>query len=230
MPVAVIYARFSPRPNAAECESLETQFDRCRAYCQAKGWQVESEHRDVAVSGGSLDGRDGLAEALTCACRRNRVLVVYSISRLARAVADACSILARLNDSGADLAILDLSVDTSTPMGMAFFQIAAVFAELSRAEGAAKTSDAMLRHQASGRRMSKQPPFGWKADLKDELRWVKCEEETTALELVLGLGAEGLGPRAAARWMNEHGIKCRGKGWRHEAIRRIWGRAVPKVA
>jgi hypothetical protein len=31
MPQAVLYAMFSPRPNADECESVEKQHERCRA-------------------------------------------------------------------------------------------------------------------------------------------------------------------------------------------------------
>ena len=32
MPDAVLYARFSPRPLADECDSVEKQLERCRAY------------------------------------------------------------------------------------------------------------------------------------------------------------------------------------------------------
>lgn len=34
---ATIYARFSPRPDAAESDSNTKQVERCRAYCVAAG-------------------------------------------------------------------------------------------------------------------------------------------------------------------------------------------------
>ena len=42
MTQAVIYARFSPRPDANECDSVEKQLERCRSYCKAHGYDVIS--------------------------------------------------------------------------------------------------------------------------------------------------------------------------------------------
>ena len=41
MPEAVLYARFSPRPSAEECDSVEKQLERCRAYSIGQGYTVE---------------------------------------------------------------------------------------------------------------------------------------------------------------------------------------------
>jgi hypothetical protein len=40
----VLYARFSPRPNAEECDSVEKQLERCRAYSLGHGYTVDAEH------------------------------------------------------------------------------------------------------------------------------------------------------------------------------------------
>ena len=37
MPEAVLYGRFSPRPSADECDSVEKQLERCRAYSAGHG-------------------------------------------------------------------------------------------------------------------------------------------------------------------------------------------------
>ena len=60
MTQAVIYARFSPRPDAQECDSVAKQRERCRAYCQAHGYDVIAEKHDEDMSGGRADNRPGL--------------------------------------------------------------------------------------------------------------------------------------------------------------------------
>jgi DNA invertase Pin-like site-specific DNA recombinase len=56
----VIYARFSPLPDAQECDSVARQRERCRAYCQAHGYDVIAEKHDEDMSGGRADNRPGL--------------------------------------------------------------------------------------------------------------------------------------------------------------------------
>jgi DNA invertase Pin-like site-specific DNA recombinase len=82
MPLAVLYARFSPRPNPDERDSVEKQLERCRAYCEGHGYTVVAQHHDKDVSGERADNRPGLQKAITAACDRKAVLCVYSLSRL----------------------------------------------------------------------------------------------------------------------------------------------------
>ena len=46
MTKAICYSRFSPRPNADDCESIEVQLDRCRAYCKAHTYEIAGEFAD----------------------------------------------------------------------------------------------------------------------------------------------------------------------------------------
>ena len=59
----ILYARFSPRPDAAESESNDAQFDLCRAHAKRMGWTVAGEYQDAARSGDDED-RPGLWAAL----------------------------------------------------------------------------------------------------------------------------------------------------------------------
>lgn len=216
---AVIYCRFSPRPNAPECESIVTQLTRCRAFCQAKGWEIEAEFQDEAKSGGSTEGRGGLSEALSLACRRGRVLVVYSLSRLARNTRDALDIAERLDAAGADLAVLDMSIDTTSSMGRFVFTMMAALAQLEREQIGERTSDGMRRRQADGQRMSKQPPFGKQPG--EGGVWIEHPEEQAAIRIVRDLKANGLSNNQIARSLDERGIPCRGQHWHGETVRRI---------
>jgi site-specific DNA recombinase len=81
---AIVYARFSPRPDAAESESNAAQLDLCRAYAKQMGWTVTDEHQDTALSGDDED-RPGLWAALD-ALPRKGVLLAYKLDRLARSI------------------------------------------------------------------------------------------------------------------------------------------------
>lgn len=219
---AILYARFSPRRNAHESESIETQLDRLRAWCAALGRGIAAEYEDREASGKSMDGRPGLEAALDHVCRIRGVLCVYKLDRLARSTRDALEASERLSDCGADLACLRESFDTSSSSGRFFFTIMAAMAQLEREQAAERTSDAMRRHQAAGRRMSARPPWGTMIDPGDPTRLVTCEEEVRAAERIRELRGAGLSLRAIARKLEEEGFERRGKrGWHHTLVGRI---------
>jgi DNA invertase Pin-like site-specific DNA recombinase len=166
MPLAVLYARFSPRPNAYECDSVEKQLERCRAYCEGHGYSIDAEYHDKDVSGERADNRPGLQKAIARACDRKAVLCVYSLSRLARCKKDAIDLAERLSAAGADLAVIQENVNTRAPMGRFILTLFSALAQLEREQIAERTSTAMLRHQAKGRRMTRPDrcPYGWRPD------------------------------------------------------------------
>ena len=59
-------------------------------------------------------------------------LIVWKLDRFARSVRDGVSILSEFKQRGKSLVCCADPIDTTTPMGEAFFQIALVFAELER--------------------------------------------------------------------------------------------------
>src|SRR5438477_7722985 len=91
---AILYARFSPRPNEDEEKRLRTerpeeerdsiskQLARCRDFCKRRGWRIASEHTDEALSGAEED-RPGLWDAVA-ALTKGSILVIDKMDRLAR--------------------------------------------------------------------------------------------------------------------------------------------------
>ena len=146
MPFAVVYARFSPRPSAEECDSVEKQIERCRAYCAGHGYRVAAAFHDKDLSGGRADNRPGLQDAIAAARSKKAVLVVYSLDRLARNTRDAIDILDQLRRGGADLASITESLNTRSAIGQFLFELLAAFAQLQRRQIQERTSSAM-RHQ-----------------------------------------------------------------------------------
>jgi site-specific DNA recombinase len=212
MTQAVIYARFSPRPDAQDCDSVEKQRDRCRSYCKAHGYDVIAEKDDEDMSGGRADNRPGLQRAIALACKHKAVLVVYKLDRLARNTRDALDVLERLQKSKADLASLVEQINSRSPMGKFFFTQLAAFAELEREQIRARTSAAMRSYQAAGRRMTRADrcPFGQQPNPFDPSRMIDHPEELAALARMRQLRAEGKGAKAITAALNAEGFPCRG--------------------
>src|SRR5438128_413599 len=208
MTQAVIYARFSPRPDAQDCDSIEKQRDRCRSYCKAHGYDVIAEKDDEDMSGGRMDNRPGLQRAIALACKHKAVLVVYKLDRLARNTRDALDVLERLQKSKADLASLVEQINSRSPMGKFFFTQLAAFAELERDQIRARTSAAMRSYQADGRRMTRPDrcPFGKEPNPSNPARLIDHPDEQAALARMRQLRAEGRGAKAITVALNAEGF------------------------
>ena len=226
MTQAVIYARFSPRPDAQDCDSVEKQIERCRAYCDAHGYEVIGKKHDNDMSGGRADNRPGLQAAIALACKRKAVLVVYKLDRLARNTRDALDVLERLQKSKADLASVVEQINSRGPMGRFFFTQLAAFAELEREQIRARTSAAMRSYQSGGRRMTRADrcPFGKEPDPLDPSRLIDCPEEQAALARMRQLRTEGKGAKAIVAALTLEGFPYRGCGWHLTTVRRLLAR------
>jgi len=206
---SVIYTRYSPRPSAEECRSIEKQIAACNQYCQMNGSQVIGIYEDRAMSGGRADNRPGLQEALNVTCQNKACLVVYSLSRLARSTRDTIGISEQLERSGANLVSLSESVDTTSAMGRAFFKIIAVLAELERDQNSERTRDAMLYYQQSGRRMSHKPPYGFVPDPENPAMMTEDSIEQDNIKEITRLHKTGMGLRAICRELDSQGRRPR---------------------
>ena len=227
MPQAVLYARFSPRPNPDECDSVEKQRERCRAYCEGHGYTITAEYHDKDVSGERADNRPGLQKAIARACERKAVLCVYSLSRLARCTKDAIDLAERLSAAGADLAVIQENVNTRSPMGRFIFTLFSALAQLEREQIAERTSTAMLRHQAKGRRMTRPDrcPYGWRPDPSEPDRLVEDADEQATIGRIREDRRRGRGLREIARRLDLAGVSCRGGRWSHTTVRSVLRRS-----
>ncbi len=100
-----------------------------------------------------------------------------------------------------------------------------------------QTSNAMLSHQANGRRMSARLPFGWRSDPDDPARMLPCPYEMEIIEKVKALREEGLSlrkiakrltdleyvPRKVNRLFKGRTVQVKGK-WHHGLIHNILSR------
>ena len=80
------------------------------------------------------------------------LVVVYKIDRIARSLKRLIEIIELLNKKGVNLISLDSGdqIDTTSPMGKAFFQIAGAFAELERSMILARTKAGIDKARLDG--------------------------------------------------------------------------------
>lgn len=234
---AVIYARFSPRPNADESESNERQIERCQEYARVRGYKVVAVYSEPETSGGDDDRkvdpaeavrkRQGLIDALD-ALQPGWVLLVRWRSRLARDpyLEEWCH--RRAESIGARIEAADENNDVD-PAATLVRGILAEFRRYERLMTKERTRRAMRRHQAAGRRMGRadRAPWGFMVDPQDATRLIPCPEEQEIAETIVRLHTQqGLGLRAICRCLEQHGLKRRGKDtWNHVLVKDILERA-----
>ena len=201
----------STEGQAIDGVSLEVQTARIAAWAVCNGSEVVAAYSD-AISGSKAANRPGLQEALAEVCKRKGVLVVYSLSRLARSTKDALLIAERLDRAGADLVSLSEQLDTTSAAGRMIFRLLAVLAEFERDLISERTTSAMSHLRQAGRRISGRVPFGY--DLKGDTLVPNTREKET-VQLIRRLRGRGLSLRAIARKLQTKGIRTKSGslGW-----------------
>lgn len=218
---AIVYARFSPRRNADTSESIEVQVSACRTFCADQDHEVMGEFEDRALSGKDEE-RPGLWNAVS-ALRRDYLLVVYRLDRLARSVYLSDIIERTVRKRGA--AIISASGEGTWADSDEDWLIRKILHALAEYECrviAARTRTAMLRHQAAGRRMSRWAPMGWAVDPNDAARLVCDEEEQRILERIIEMRRQGMGTTGIAKVLQTEGVVFRGSSrWHERTIARV---------
>jgi DNA invertase Pin-like site-specific DNA recombinase len=185
---------------------------------------------DAGLSGSRSDNRPALQAALTNACKKKAVLIVYSLSRLARSTKDTILISERLSKAGADLVSLSEKLDTTSAAGKMLFRLLAVLSEFERDVIAERTKGALSHMRTQGKRISGRIPYGY--DLApDGENLVSNPREQEGLRLIQALRQKGLGGRRIAAALTKRSIPTKtGAQWSPQAIKNIIVRMAHSVA
>jgi len=215
---AIGYVRVSTDGQAMDGVSLEAQQARIRAWCDANGYVLVGLHVDAGLSGGRADNRPALQAALSDTCQHRAVLIVYSLSRLARSTRDTILISERLSKAGADLVSLSEKLDTTSAAGKMLFRLLAVLSEFERDVIAERTKCAMGHLRSQGQRISGRLPYGY--DLSsDGQTLVPNPAEQDGLRVILALRKAGKGRRRIAAVLTKRGITTKtGTAWSPQAV------------
>lgn len=158
--ICAIYCRVSTEEQAKEGISISAQTDRCKAYCTAKGWNVQKMYVDAGFSAGSTK-RPAFQDLLRSAKKGEfNTLLVYKIDRFSRNMKDLILTLEDLKTKNINFSSVTEQIDTTTAMGEAFFQIIGVFAQLERGMVKERVEMAFTKKIDSGEALNR-PPYGY---------------------------------------------------------------------
>lgn len=222
------YIRVSTHDQATEGVSLDAQKGRIGGWCTARGLTLDGAdvYVDAGLSGGRADNRPGLQSALDAVCLARGVLVVYSLSRLARSTKDAISIAERLKKAGAEMVSLTENLDTTTATGKLLYRMLAILAEFERDLVSERTRTALSHKRSKSERIG-QIPYGWRLS-EDGLTLVIDDAEREVLADVSRLRLDGLSMRDIAAELSRLGVPTKNgrPTWTHSSIADILNRKV----
>lgn len=200
---AVGYARVSTEEQGRSGLGLEAQEQRIRSECERRGWELGVLAREVR-SGKDMR-RPKLAALLERLDAESGVLVVAKLDRLSRSVADFSAVVERSRTRGWSLRILDLDIDTGTPVGEAVVMVLATFAQLERRMTGQRTREALAVKRSQG------ATLGRPRSVSDETR-----------RLAVGLRAGGMSLGKIAAHLNAEGVPTgHGGQWWPSTVRQI---------
>ena len=221
---AIGYARVSTDGQAVDGVSLDAQKARIAAWAQANDVELVNVYTDAGLSGGRADNRPALRDALADACRRKCAIVVYSLSRLSRSIADTLAISERLGKAGADLVSLTEKIDTTSAAGRMIFNMLSVLSQFEREQIGERTAAAMQHMRRQGKRISRHAPYGF--NLAGE-NLVRNDAEQAILSRMKEMKATGQSLRQIAAALNAQGIPPKmAATWSMSSVRDILNRAA----
>lgn len=233
---AVLYARYSPRPDAKTSESNAAQFDSMRAAIVARGGRTIVATFEDADAHGDDAERPGLWAAVA-ALRRGDELWIDDPKRLARDLMLGEVIRKEVASRGATVVSVKMATD-STLEGEMVRKILAVIAEYEKKANAMLTASRMRRHQSTGRRMSAALPYGMMADhngpsilgrdgVERPARMIPNPDEQPTVARILAMAAAGKRPPTIKAILEGEGVLCRGKAtWNRNTIQGIIDRGI----
>lgn len=155
-----IYSRVSTEEQAREGLSVEAQIDKCKSFCNARGWNIFKIYKDAGYSAGSLN-RPALELMLRDANEKKfDIILVHKIDRFSRNLKDLIMMLEDLKAQKINFTSVTEQIDTTSAMGEAFFQIIGVFAQLERGMVRERVELAFDRKVKLGESLSRAP-FGY---------------------------------------------------------------------
>jgi len=230
----VLYARFSPRPNAEECDSVRAQLATLRDICARRGWNIAGEYHDDAQSGDDFD-RTGLWDAIA-ALKRGQTLIATRGNRLARHGTLLELIFAKVKKKRAAVWVSEGMPGDDTPEAEMLRAILSAVWRFEKRLTAAQTRAAKLRAMTAGRVISDDLPFGYRLAPSVETftrrgvvvtrRMMEpCPVEHPILLRIVELHAGGTGFAAIAKALTAAGQQPRAGKWTRQKVFGIVKRA-----
>ena len=153
-------------------ESIQNQIEMCKNYAFSHFDITEKDivlYEDEGYSGGNIDRPEFKRLFEDIKRKEYGAIICYRLDRISRNVLDFSNILEILNKHSTSFISITEHFDTTTLIGRAMVNIAAVFAQLERETIAERIRDNMRRLARTGRYLGSTPPTGFIAEKVDYL-------------------------------------------------------------
>jgi len=206
-----IYTRVSTDAGLdQEFNSLDAQYDACRAYIRSQahaGWNlIKARYDDGGFSGGSTD-RPALQRLLTdLQAGRINVIVVYKVDRLTRSLADFAKLVELFDANGASFVSVTQQFNTTTSMGRLTLNVLLSFAQFEREVTAERIRDKIAASKRKGLWVGGMVPLGYQLKVG---KLVIDAEEAKIVRLVFERYLELGSVNQLVRDLGERGLKSK---------------------
>ncbi len=219
------YARVSTS-SQAENTSLPEQRQKIEAYCQAFDHELVELFEEVQ-SGKDAASRPIFAQALESVKTKADGIVAVKLDRIARNTRDVLALVEDvLKPDNKSLVLLDIQVDTSTPIGKMILTVMAAVASLERDTIIERTQGGRKAKASGGGYAYGSPQFG-KQSIDTKL--VANERELETIEIIRRHRKSGKSYQSIANYLNQNNIKSkRGGIWYSETVSTVYKRQVLK--
>jgi DNA invertase Pin-like site-specific DNA recombinase len=227
---AVGYIRVSTQEQAKDGVSLDRQESQIRAYCQLKGITDLEIIADKGVSG-FKPNRVGYQSLISlCQSKKVSTVIVYDLSRLSRSVRGTLAFMEDvIKKHDVEFVSLKENIDTSTPMGTAFYTMLCVWNQFLRDEISYKTKNALKHKRANKEKTGGVIPFGY--SLVGSKRLIPKPEELTTVRYIHELRSKGFSLREIVADLQANGIKTKQgfEKWQPKVISQILNRHIDEI-
>jgi DNA invertase Pin-like site-specific DNA recombinase len=202
-PKAIGYVRVSTNRQAENGYGLEAQRGQIEQYCETTGLELVALHADV-MSGKKTDKLYGrIAAVLAIQAGIANVLVVNTLDRSSRSMADGAKLVADAKAEGWRVVGLD-GTDTNT-VSQLTAHARLLVAEEERELISKRTKQGLIKARQAGKTLGK--PSEIKFDV---------------VQRIIKLHSDGLGTKAIAKVLTDSGIEAPiADAWSYSTVRRV---------
>jgi len=223
MKKAAIYVRVSTEDQAKEGFSLDSQLEKLRSYCTARGWEIEGEYVDDGYSG--RDIRRPAYQKMMEKIDEWDILLVMKMDRIHRNSKNFMLMMEELRRKNKEFVSMTESLDTSTAMGRFVMDIIQRIAQLESEQIGERVYDGMRQKAKQGAGLLGAPaPYGY---YYGDGVLVKNEEEARIVRRIFEDYMAGKSIARIAEELNREAIKTKKGGkWDRKTVSRILSNPV----
>lgn len=210
---AIGYIRVSTDDQGLNGAGLAAQEAAIRDEAKRRGWEIESIISDT--HSGKTMNRLGVQAALAkIEAGAAEALICSKLDRLTRSVRDFADLLARAQDQGWALVLLDANIDTTTAEGEMVATNIANFAQFERRRIGERTKAGLRQRRSEGKRLGR--PRSLPAATVTRIKNLRGDPDKPKRSY-----------GAIAEYLNERGVPTAqgGERWHASTVRAILARA-----